>query len=172
MPQYRFKEVLRSRKLTATTTALGVALLATSGCYSLRPPVVTQSRPITNYQFAVIESSETISSFAGGANGYGGYAMSQQTNPSLAIEGFLLKRGIVRAPSGAATPLDKTIVVRWGISGKRSVSLGLGYTQEVSIAFLDAQSLQTVFSCTAEGIGSTEADDIREAVGRCLAQIR
>jgi hypothetical protein len=46
-----------------------------------------------------------------------------------------------------------------------------GYTIEVTIQFVSAKTNSLVCSCTAEGIGSTEADDIREAITRCLDKL-
>ena len=43
--------------------------------------------------------------------------------------------------------------MKYGESGKRSVSLGLGYTLEVTIILIDANTYDTIYSCTAEGIG-------------------
>ena len=51
-----------------------------------------------------------------------------------------------------------------------NVTGGLGgYTLEVTIILIDAKTYDTIYSCTAEGQGSTEADDIREAITRCLS---
>jgi hypothetical protein len=56
--------------------------------------------------------------------------------------------------------------VNYGESGKRYRRLG--YTIEVTIQFVSAKNNNIVCSCTAEGQGETEADDIRQAISRCL----
>jgi len=56
--------------------------------------------------------------------------------------------------------------VNYGESGRRNVAFG--YTIEVTIQFISAKSHTLLSSCTAEGIGDTEADDIRKAITRCL----
>ena len=57
--------------------------------------------------------------------------------------------------------------MNYGESGKRN--RGLGYTIEVTIQFISAKTHAPICSCTAEGQGETEADDIREAITRCLS---
>lgn len=57
-----------------------------------------------------------------------------------------------------------------GESGKRNTGLG-GYTLEVTIQLISAKTSSLVCSCTAEGQGSTEADDIRQAITRCLNEL-
>ena len=64
---------------------------------------------------------------------------------------------------------DETLIVNYGESGKRN--RGLGYTIEVTIQFVSAKSYAQICSCTAEGQGSTEADDIRQAITRCLSSL-
>jgi hypothetical protein len=56
--------------------------------------------------------------------------------------------------------------VNYGESGKRD--RGLGYTIEVTIQFISAKTHTQICSCTAEGQGETEADDIRQAITRCF----
>jgi len=96
--------------------------------------------------------------------------VSKELDPGALMEGLLLKRGLVRVSEvEAARP--GTLLLRWGVSGKRNLALGLGYAQEVSIALVDARSLEAVFSCTGEGIGDTEVDDIRDAIAACLSSM-
>ena len=77
-----------------------------------------------------------------------------------------MKKGFIIVDSPKA---NKTLLVKYGQSDKRSVLGGLGgYTLEVSIQMLDALTQELLFVCTAEGQGSTEADDIRVAIVRCL----
>ena len=60
----------------------------------------------------------------------------------------------------------ETLIVNYGESGRRN--RGLGYTIEVTIQFISAYTHEMFCSCTAEGQGSTEADDIRQAIKRAL----
>ena len=61
----------------------------------------------------------------------------------------------------------QTVIVNYGESGRRN--RGLGYTIEVTIQFISAKTHAQICSCTAEGQGETEADDIRQAITRCLS---
>ena len=60
----------------------------------------------------------------------------------------------------------ETVIVNYGESGRRNCRFG--YTIEVTIQFISADTNQMICSCTAEGQGSTEADDIRQAIKRAL----
>ena len=60
----------------------------------------------------------------------------------------------------------ETVIVNYGESGRRN--RGFGYTIEVTIQFISADTNQMICACTAEGQGSTEADDIRQAIRRAL----
>ena len=65
---------------------------------------------------------------------------------------------------------DETVIVNYGESGRRNTGLG-GYTIEVTIQFISAKNSSLICSCTAEGQGSTEADDIRQAITKCLNEL-
>lgn len=65
---------------------------------------------------------------------------------------------------------DETLIINYGESGTRKTGWG-GNAIEVTIQFLSAKSNTLVCSCTAEGQDSTEADDIREAINRCLDEL-
>ncbi|MCA0933256.1 hypothetical protein LCM02_12405 [Lutimonas saemankumensis] len=149
-----------------------LGLIAFNGCVSLKEPTVTKDSSINNYQYVVIPETSDLASSTGSVYGnqYGTYggSVSKEVNPGEVIEGILLKKGFTTMDQVRQDKVDKTLIVKYGESGKRSVSLGLGYTLEVTIILIDANTYDTIYSCTAEGIGSTEADDIREAITRCL----
>lgn len=69
-------------------------------------------------------------------------------------------------PESQEELLSQTLIVNYGESGRRNI--GLGYTIEVTIQFISVSSNQVIFLTTAEGIGDTEADDIREAITRAM----
>lgn len=64
---------------------------------------------------------------------------------------------------------DQTVVVNYGESGRRG--LNLGYTIEITIQFVSYKTNELICTCTAEGQGSTEADDIRIAIERALESL-
>ncbi len=145
-----------------------------SGCAVLEEPAIVKNDAFDKYQYAVIPATSNLNSstgaIVGGEYGVYGATTSKAVNPGTVIEGILLKKGFTSVNEIKPEIIDKTLIVKYGESGKRDVAGGLGgYTLEVTIIFIDAKTYNTVFSCTAEGQGATEADDIREAITRCLS---
>ncbi|MCA3215041.1 MAG: hypothetical protein ING39_06450 [Burkholderiales bacterium] len=149
--------------------ALLVAIVLSGCAIALKTPTLDQSANLAQFKFVVIEPTQAIVSVSGSA----GNVSSKDFNPGTFVEGMLLKRGIIRVPAVTPATSAETLVLRWGVSGRRDILLGLGgYTQEVTFAFLRASTMEPVYRCSAEGIGSTEADDIREALNTCLSAAR
>ena len=92
--------------------------------------------------------------------------------PDDLIEGILLKKGIVRLNELPEQERENYLISKFAISGKRSVNFGMGYTMEVTIILMNAKTLDIVYSCTAEGIGSTEVDDVRSAIINCMSSLK
>ena len=84
------------------------------------------------------------------------------------IAGAFAKRGFVVLPSLDERFRTKTLMVSYGESGRRNVVLGLGYAIEITIQLVSAETGELVATTTAEGCGSTEADDIKQAITRAL----
>lgn len=125
------------------------------------------------YRYVFITPTDQLTSASGGVyggqNGIYGATTTKSIVPSDVISGIFLKRGYTRVPELEPELLDQTIVVNYGESGRRN--RGLGYTIEVTIQFISAKTHQKICSCTAEGQGETEADDIREAITRCMVPL-
>ncbi len=140
------------------------------GCAPLKQVTVVKNDKIENYKYIYISPTKSLTSSSGGVYGgnYGMYgsSTSKSVNPSDVIAGILLKEGFSQLPELKPKLADETLIVNYGESGRRN--RGLGYTIEVTIQFLSAKTNTTVCSCTAEGQGETEADDIRQAITRCL----
>jgi len=150
---------------------LGASCLFFSACYNLRDPLINKDASLETYEYVIIPETKELTSGSGALYGgdYTYAAMSNKSvNPGDVIEGILMKKGYKSLDSIRPEFIDQTLIIKYGESGRRSVGLG-GYTIEVTIYFYDAKTYKTIFSCTAEGIGSTEADDIREAIERCLS---
>lgn len=140
------------------------------GCSSLKQPIIQQYEPVTSYRYFYITPTTGLTSGNGGVSGtkygvYGG-SITKSLNPSDVISGTLIKQGMIRLPQLDPNLLDQTVIVNYGESGRRN--LNLGYSIEVTIQFLQASTHSVVCICTAEGQGSTEADDIRIAINRAL----
>ena len=143
------------------------------GCaslYPLQPVSVIENSPIRSYQYVVIAPTNTLTSSTAGLHGnnYGVYgaATSKSINPADVIKGSFVKSGFIVLPEVKSELLNETLIVNYGESGRRN--LGLGYSIEVTIQLISAENSSLISSCSAEGIGETEADDIRIAIRRCL----
>lgn len=161
---------MKCRKLLIIT----LFCILINACAVLQEPIIKKSEPIDKYQYVVIPQTDSKVSGSGAVFGgqYGVYgsSTSKEVNPSAIIEGVLLKKGLISVSEISPDILDKTLIVRYGESGRRDVAGGLGgYTLEVTIIFISAETNDTVYFCTAEGQGETEADDIRQAITRCLS---
>ena len=125
------------------------------------------------YKYAYIPQTKELTSSAGGTYGgqYGIYGASttKSVNPSDVIAGILIKEGYIILPELKSNLSDETLIVNYGESGTRN--RGLGYTIEVTIQFISAKTSEMICSCTAEGQGETEADDIRQAITRALSEL-
>src|SRR5690606_7189808 len=98
------------------------------------------------------------------------YSSSKSVNPTDVITGILSKEGFIRLPELKPELTDEILIVNYGESGRRNTGFG-GYTIEVTIQFISTKSNTLICSCTAEGQGATEADDIRQAISRCLSEL-
>lgn len=141
-----------------------------NGCASLKPPTSIKNGTIENYKYVYISPTNSLTSSSGATIGGQYYSSSKSVNPSDVITGILSKEGFIRIPELKPELTDETTIVNYGESGKRNTGLG-GYAIEVTIQFISAKSYTPICSCTAEGQGETEADDIREAFTRCLTEL-
>ncbi len=141
----------------------------------LMPASVIRNSPIENFKYVYISPTKSLSSGAGGlsigVNGIYGSTRNKTVNPEDVISGILTKKGFIRLPEIKSELNEETLIVNYGESGKRNTGFG-GYTIEVTIQFITATSSELISSCTAEGQGQTEADDIREAITRCLKALQ
>ena len=147
--------------------AILISSIWLSGCAPLKPPAVIKNGKIEKYKYIFISPTNSLTSSSGATYGGQYYSSSKSVNPSDVISGILTKKGFIRLPELKRNLTDETLIVNYGESGKRN--RGLGYTIEVTIQFISSESSSLICSCTAEGQGSTEADDIRQAITRCLS---
>lgn len=157
-----------------TKLFLSAILLATllSSCGSLRPTTINRNSEddLKNYTYffvnpAGVKSSSTTS-VIGNNLGVFGATTTKSTDPIDIISGYLMKLGYVRVANIDDDISDKTLVISYGETGRRS--LNLGYAIEITLQFTSAKTHALVCTVTGEGQGDTEADDIRDAITRCL----
>ena len=146
-----------------------ISIIWVSSCAPLKPAAIIKNDSIENYKYVFISPTNSLTSSSGSTYGGQYYSSSKSVNPADVITGILTKEGLVRLPELKKELTDKTLIVNYGESGRRN--RGLGYTIEVTIQFVSAKSNTLTCSCTAEGQGETEADDIRQAITRCLSSL-
>ena len=144
--------------------------LMLGACAPLRVPIIVKKSPIEMFKYAYISPTKELTSSTGSTYGgqYGIYGSSttKSVNPSDIIAGILIQNGFIIVPEIKSELAKETVIVNYGESGRRN--RGFGYTIEVTIQFISADTNQMICSCTAEVQGSTEADDIRQAIKRAL----
>ncbi len=147
-------------------------LLTLTGCKALKTPIVNVYAPIEEYKYVYITpTKELVSGFGHTQSlpyvGTVGSSTTKSINPSDIISGELIKKGYVILPKLEPELSNKTLIINYGETGRRK--RGLGYTIEITLQFLSADNNEVVCTCTAEGQGATEADDIRLAIKRALS---
>ena len=150
-----------------------ICVIIMSSCVSLKPAIITRNNSLDGYQFFYITPTAELTSSTASVygNNYGIYGSTQikSINPSDVIAGYLLKKGFTRVPEITPELRENTLIVNYCESGRWNVFWG--YTIEITIQFLSAQNYSVLCIGTAEGMGSTEADDIRIAINRCLDKV-
>jgi hypothetical protein len=144
------------------------------GCATLRPPLrpatSVKNASINGYTYIYVSPTNSLTSSSGYTINGDLLSSSKTVNPADLITGIFIKEGLIRLPELKPELAEETLIINYGESGKRNTGLG-GYTLEVTIQLISAKTSSLVCSCTAEGQGSTEADDIRQAITRCLNEL-
>lgn len=154
-----------------TTKLIGISILSVLvfSCAPLKPATIIKHSSAENYKYIYISPTNSLTSSTGATYGGQYYSSSKSVNPTDVITGILSKEGFIRLPELKSELINKTLIVNYGESGRRN--RGFGYTMEVTIQFISAKSNELISSCSAEGQGETEADDIRQAITRCLSAL-
>lgn len=136
------------------------------GCVSLKDAETVKNENLYDYQYVIINSTESLTSNVGTTiNGV--YVSEGKTvNPRDIISGYLIKKGFIILTELQDDIKNQTMIVNYGESGRREVIWG--YTTEVTLQFITADTKKLICASTAEGIGDTEADDIKKAITRAL----
>lgn len=145
------------------------SLLLFIGCSPLRTPVVINHSSIKAYKYVYITPTTELVSSVGGVYGTYGSTISNTVNPSDVIAGEFIKEGYIIIPELKPDLADETMIINYGESGRRN--RGFGYTIEVTMQIISARTHDVISVCTAEGQGSTEADDIKQAIRRALVAL-
>ena len=157
-------------KLFESVVVVICSVLLAGACAPLKLPVIEKKGSMEKFKYAYITPTKELTYSTGSAYGnknmmYGS-TETKSVNPSDIISGILIQNGYVILPDIKPELEEETLIVNYGETGRRN--RGLGYTIEVTIQFVSAQTSEIICLCTAEGQGSTEADDIRQAITRAL----
>ena len=170
VPLLRAKHIVMKRRYTTFIFGLIalVVMCLLTGCATLRPPTMRVNKDLRAYSHVYVPATQTMDSHSGIPVAGVIIPYSQSVNPRDVIAGAFAKRGFVVLPSLDERFRTKTLMVSYGESGRRNVALGLGYAIEITIQLVSAETGELVATTTAEGCGSTEADDIKQAITRAL----
>ena len=146
--------------------AFMVFCIVLASCTTLQPASVIKNDNISDYQYLIVNGTSSLTSGTGQTINGVYYSVSKSVNPSDIISGYMAKKGFVILQEADENLSDKTLIINYGESGRRDVFWG--YTTEVTIQFISLKTKRLAFSATAEGMGETEADDIKEAITRAL----
>lgn len=97
---------------------------------------------------------------------YAGLGNMKTTTPSHIISGILIKNGYIQVNEVLPENARETMIVNFSETGRHEQSLG--YSIEVTIQFVSALTQRVICTCTADGAGETEADDVQQAIKRAL----
>lgn len=152
--------------------AIVVTCFVTGCAIALRPVSVQHTESLFNYKYFYIQPTGTVNASPSSGVVVGNMVISSDSksvNPGDFIAGQLIKVGFIRVPELRDDIKDMTFIVNYAETGSRSVTLG--YTTEITIQFITASTLEPICTCTGEGFGDTKADDVQEAIYRCLQQV-
>ena len=151
--------------------AIILAGILMNSCVVLKEPTILKNDKMDQYKYVFVSPTNYLTSgtgsLYGGQDGKYGSAINKSVNPSDVVKGILIKEGFISLSELKPELATETLIVNYGESGKRYA--GFGYPIEVSIQFITAKTNTLVCSCTAEGLGETDADNIRQAITRCLS---
>lgn len=149
--------------------------LSISSCSVPKYATISSTPDLSKYKYLYITDAGEKTSVTGSTFGSGGYVYggttSSSTNPTDIISGRFMKQGYVRIPELSEEKKPQTIIVNYGEGDRKSYCLGIAYSIEVTLQLLDAATYDLICVSTAEGMGETEADDIRLAINKCLDAI-
>lgn len=142
-------------------------------CFTLQPVSVVRNTSMDKYKYFYVTPTESKTGSAGSVFGYNygvyGSSTTKSTNPADIISGYLMKQGLIRLPEIKKELAEQTMVINYGETDRRPC--GFGYSIEVTIQIISAQTSEVICVLTGDGMGETEADDIRIAIERCLDEL-
>ena len=150
--------------LLFAATIIAIGMMA-----QLKTPSAVVNGIFDDYEyFYVVPTGGVTSSSGVHGNAYGVYGGTTKTIvPSETIKGFLMQKGYNILPSINPDLLDRTLVVSYGYTGRRTLDL-FSYASGIIIQMRNAKTHALVASFEAEGCGEDETDDIFQAIKSAL----
>ena len=151
-------------------------MLMSISVFAQKDPVATINSDLSAYKYAYIIPTSGVTSghsyvYGGKFMGIYGGGNTNTTNPSEIISGYLMKLGFTILPSINPELAEQTMIVSYGYTGTRLVSL-LSYASGVIIQMHNAQTHELLASFEAEGCTLDQAGDISEAIYNALKLLR
>ncbi len=167
---------MKKKRVVIILSAIIVLLLQGCGPMKLLPVKVDEHGSLDGYRYFYINMTGTTvsSSTVGVSISYRLFVSDDGStiNPADYITGYLLKMGYVRVAELPLSYPQQTFIVSYGEGSRRhryeEEALLDESCQEVIIQFISAETNEVICTITGEGIGNTRADDIRNALKRCL----
>jgi hypothetical protein len=151
------------KKIVKNTLVI-VTLLTILSCGTTKylPVSVSQRQSFDKYKYVYVDVINSRGSYS-----YHGCEV---------LAGLLMKKGFVvlnysQYLNMSYSTAQNTMKVSYGAGGKRSVGFTGGFTREVTLQFVSATTSDIICICTAEGMGSSELDDVEVAVTRCIQKL-
>jgi len=129
-----------------------------AGCSPLKMASTINNGNIKDYKYLYISPTEALI-----------MEDDDSVNPRDVVAGIMSKEGFVILQELRPDFIDETLIASYGESGIREGVFSSAI--EVTIQFTSARTRALIASCTAEGRGSSRADDIREAIMRSLSAV-
>ena len=146
-----------------------------TACSALKPVTYSVQPTLFNYKYVYIMQTGSVtgsSDIYTLDNGIIMGGVTNSTNPTDVMSGYLMQKGYTILPQLNENKLSETLVVSYGETGQRSVGfLWLFDATSIIIQFRDAQTNELIASAEAEDYGSTAAENVRYAIRRALDSI-
>lgn len=135
---------------------------------------ISSTPDLSNYKYVYIHPTTDKTSVSGGVYGgqYGVYGSttSKSINPADIVAGAFIKKGFTVVPEIDKAHATQTIVINIAETGRKQYTI-LAYSIEMTLQLMDAYTYDLICNVSAEGMGETETDDVRQAILKCLDAI-
>lgn len=152
-----------------------IVALTLTACGALKPTTCFVQPNFYKYRYVYIMPTGSVTGSTGvysiDRNTVSG-GVTKTTNPADVMAGYLMQKGFTVLPQLDQNKLAETLILSYGETGKRNVGfLWLFDATGIIIQFRDAQTNDLIASAEDEATGSTEADNVRNAIRNALDAI-